>query len=159
MKKYTYLVAVAALLAAACADSNESEEPQAETVERPAPMSKEERLAMRREMQEPREIEKLPETSPAETGVTGEVPQDLLDKIYADLEKQSGANRSAFTLLTAESVQWPDGSLGCPEPGMNYTQALVNGYRVVIGIADQEYDYHASEQGYFKLCPGPGLTR
>lgn len=159
MNKYTYLVAVATLLAAACADSNETEEPAAEAVERAAPMSKEERLAMRRKMQEPREIEKLPESSPAEAGVTGEVPQDLLDKIYADLEQHSGANPSAYTLLTAESVQWPDGSLGCPEPGQMYTQALVSGYRVVIGIADQKYDYRASEKGYFKLCPGPGLTR
>lgn len=159
MNKYTYLIALATLLAAACADSNESEEPQAETAKRAAPMSEEERLAMRREMQEPREIEKLPEPSPAEAGVTGEVPQDLLDKIYAGLEQQSGADRSAFTLMTAESVQWPDGSLGCPEPGQTYTQALVSGYRVVINIADQTYDYRASEKGYFKLCPGPGLTR
>jgi hypothetical protein len=27
---------------------------------------------------------------------------------------------------------WNDGSLGCPEPGMMYTQALVNGYWLII---------------------------
>ena len=40
--------------------------------------------------------------------------------------------RADLKVLSAEAVTWSDGSLGCPEPGMMYTQALVPGYRVQI---------------------------
>lgn len=162
MNKYTYLLAVTTLLAAACADSNETEKPQAEAVERAAPMSKEDRLAMRQKLMEERSVERVPvvkDDKLVTSGVIGEVPDDLLDKIYADLEQKSKVNRSEFTLLTAESVQWSDGSLGCPEPGQMYTQAIVDGYRVVIEHAGQTYDYHASAKGYFKICSGFRISR
>lgn len=156
MNKYTYLLAVTTLLAAACADSNETEKPQAAAVERAAPMSKEERLAMRQKLMEERNVERAPvaDERSATSGVIGEVPDELLDRIYADLEQKSKANRSEFTLLTAEFVRWPDGSLGCPEPGQVYTQAIVDGYRVVIEHTGRTYDYHASANGYFKICSG-----
>ena len=167
MTKHVMLAGVcsmAFLMNGACADSSNNEgqdETQPVAAERPEPMSREERLAMRRKMQEAKDLERADEIAGNQTAgeVTGEVPSDLLNKIYADLEGHSRTSRSEFTLLAAESVQWPDGSLGCPEPGQMYTQALVNGYRIVIGIADQQYDYRASEKGFFKLCPGPGLTR
>ena len=37
-----------------------------------------------------------------------------------------------LVIVRAEPVVWNDGSLGCPEPGMMYTQALLNGYWVII---------------------------
>ena len=36
---------------------------------------------------------------------------------------------SAVVLTRAEQVTWPDGSLGCPEPGRSYSQALIAGFR------------------------------
>jgi len=119
-------------------------------------MSKEERLAMRQKLMDERKVERAPvaDEKPAASGVIGEVPDELLHNIYDDLEQQTKANRSKFTLLTAESVQWPDGSLGCPEPGQMYTQAIVDGYRVVIEHAGDTYDYHASGKGNFKICSG-----
>ena len=36
------------------------------------------------------------------------------------------------TVVSYEDVTWPDGALGCPEPGMSYTQALVPGARLVL---------------------------
>ena len=157
-------IGMAFLMSGACADSGNNEqqnEAQPAAAERPEAMSKEERLAMRRKMQESKEFERadVPDSNQTAGTVSGEVPADLLDKIYAHLEGNTGTGRSEFRLLVAESVQWPDGSLGCPEPGQMYTQALVNGYRIVIGIADRKYDYRASEHGFFKLCPGPGPAR
>lgn len=124
-------------------------------------MSKEERLAMRQKLMDERKFERAPvaDKKPAAGGVIGEVPDELLDKIYADLEQQNTASRSGFNLVIAESVQWPDGSLGCPEPGQMYTQAIVDGYRIVIEHAGENYDYHASTTGYFKLCSGVSLNR
>jgi hypothetical protein len=53
---------------------------------------------------------------------------------------------------------WNDGSLGCPEPGNMYTEALVNGYWVIIKARGQTYDFRADSRGSFILCPpGQGL--
>ena len=64
-------------------------------------------------------------------------------------------DREQLVIVRAESVVWNDGSLGCPEPGILYTQALVNGYWVVIDAAGQKYDFRVGSGGSFRLCP-PG---
>jgi hypothetical protein len=87
---------------------------------------------------------------------TGAVPDTILQAIIADLAARLGSDPGAFEVIKAESVVWGDGSLGCPEPGMMYTEALVNGYWVVIKADGQAYDYRASQKGYFRLCEGKG---
>ncbi len=91
--------------------------------------------------------------------ITAEVPQALLDAILADAEVRSGVPGEQLTLLRAEAVTWRDGSLGCPQPGMMYTQALVPGYWVVLEANGQELDYSASTGGYFFLCEDPLLRQ
>jgi hypothetical protein len=97
--------------------------------------------------------ERVPTLEPGQ--VTGEVPPDLLDAILADVEAQSGIRQEEFAVVRAEAVVWNDGSLGCPEPGMMYTQALVDGYWVVLEQGGQTYDYRATTRGYFRLCENP----
>ena len=87
--------------------------------------------------------------------VTGQVPQDLLEAILADAQARTGLARAQITVLRAEAVTWRDGSLGCPQPGMEYTQALVPGFWVVLGAGGRELDYHASDRGSFFLCESP----
>jgi hypothetical protein len=87
--------------------------------------------------------------------MTGPVPEDLMTGIIADLMERTGATQSQLTLVRAESAIWNDGSLGCPLPGQSYTQALVNGYWVVLEYAGSEYDYRASSSS-FRLCEGGG---
>lgn len=53
--------------------------------------------------------------------------------------------------LTVEEVQWPNSALGWPEPGMMYTQALVPGYRVILGAEGRQFEYHTTEQAAGKL--------
>ena len=84
-----------------------------------------------------------------------EVPEEVLAEIYADLEARTGAERSAVEVVRAESVTWRDSSLGCPERGKMYMQALVDGYWVVLRHAGEEYDYRANRGGAFVLCTQP----
>lgn len=92
-----------------------------------------------------------------ENPVVGEVPDALLNKIIADLSQHLGVQRSALEVIRGEAVVWNDGSLGCPQPGMFYTQALVNGYWVVLQIGEEKFDYRASESGHFIRCDSNGL--
>jgi hypothetical protein len=87
--------------------------------------------------------------------VKGEVPQEILDPILNEAAALANVAREQLLIVRAESVIWNDGSLGCPEPGMMYTQALVNGYWVVIDAAGQKYDFRVGSRGKFRLCP-PG---
>jgi hypothetical protein len=91
--------------------------------------------------------------------ITGEVPQDLLAAILADAEAQSGIRQEELTVVRSEAVVWSDGSLGCPQPGVMYTQALVPGYWVVLEYDDQTLDYRASDRGYFSLCEQSSLLK
>jgi hypothetical protein len=83
------------------------------------------------------------------------VPQEILDSILNESAGLAKVRREQLVIVRAESVVWNDGSLGCPEPGMMYTQALVNGYWVVIDAAGQKYDFRVGSRGNFRLCP-PG---
>ncbi|MGD2159362.1 MAG: hypothetical protein PVG32_20970, partial [Anaerolineales bacterium] len=103
----------------------------------------------------PSGLERVP-TLPAP--VIGEVPQDLLDAILSDLQERHDIDPEAVTIIRAESITWSDGSLGCPQPGVMYTQALVDGYWIVLEVDGKQYDYRASQSGYFTLC-GEGLPK
>ncbi|MGI8999314.1 MAG: hypothetical protein ACR2GO_06370 [Candidatus Limnocylindria bacterium] len=87
---------------------------------------------------------------------TGEVPAEVLANVLADAMERSGLDASAIDTLRAESVTWPDGSLGCPEPGVMYTMALVEGYQVVLQAGEEELDYRIGESGSFRLCEQGG---
>lgn len=62
------------------------------------------------------------------------------------------------SLVSAARVTWPDGSLGCPEPGRMYTMALVPGYRIRVRSGDAVLDYHAALRGVPVLCPAGRAT-
>lgn len=114
-------------------------------------------------------IERLPVTAvpvpagtDAATGAApGAVPAELLAAARADLEKRLAAGNAAgpIRVLIAQAVTWSDGSLGCAQPGVNYTMALVPGYRVVFGVrtgtTERQYAYHSGRSGPLVYCANP----
>lgn len=91
--------------------------------------------------------------SPSGAPVTGEVPAAIVAEARALLAGVVGEDAAAAaTILVAEAVTWPDGSLGCPEPGILYTQQLVDGYRLVLDVDGRSYDYRATGGGNVRAC-------
>ena len=91
--------------------------------------------------------------SPSGAPVTGEVPAAIVDAARGLLAGVVGEEAAAgATILVAEAVTWPDGSLGCPEPGVLYTQQLVDGYRLVLDVDGRSYDYRATGGGNVRAC-------
>ena len=82
----------------------------------------------------------------------------LVQAARADAAQRSGLAPAQLQVLEAGSVTWPDGSLGCPRPGMLYPDALVPGYRVKLKVGNAVLDYHAGERGGLILCP-PGQSQ
>ena len=88
----------------------------------------------------------------------------LVDRAKADLAKQLSVAAADIKVLAAEAVTWPDGSLGCPQPGMMYTQALVAGYFIRLQVGQTIANYHGGGQGEpfrcasSKYIPGGGRS-
>ncbi len=51
------------------------------------------------------------------------------------------------TILSSEAVEWPDASLGCPQPGMMYAQIITPGYRLLLQAQGKEYHVHTDQTG------------
>jgi hypothetical protein len=73
----------------------------------------------------------------------------------ADLSRRTGLAAGQIQVLSVEPVTWNDGSLGCPQPGMMYTQALVQGLRIRLQAAGKVYEYHSGGNRPPFLCENP----
>ena len=146
------------LLLCGCDSKTATDGSQVPPSDSAAVQSREERIEFRRQLQEQKKLERLVQDDSAP--VTGEVPDDLLNKVFADLEQRTSGKQADFDVQRVESVQWNDGSLGCAEPGQVYQQVPVNGYWIVIDYQGKVYDYRASDRGWFRLCKtAPDLGR
>lgn len=103
----------------------------------------------------PEGIERIEPTQPSPTISPAELPTGLLEDILEDLSSRLEIEPQEIEVARAEAVLWPDGSLGCPQPGEYYTQAAVSGYWINLQVDNVTYDYRASETGHFLLCEGP----
>ena len=90
----------------------------------------------------------------------GSTENQLVAYAKEDLAKRLGIPVEEIELVSMEEVTWRDGSLGCPKPGMAYTQALVNGTLIVLSVDLRQYRYHSGRGGTPFLCenkPDPPL--
>ena len=92
------------------------------------------------------------DTATPPDGVPGAIWTAILD----DLEERAGGAAADPALVSVEQVTWNDGSLGCPQPDLVYTQALVDGYRVIVEIQGERFDYRVGSGAEVRLCEGNG---
>lgn len=97
-----------------------------------------------------------PVPSSSVPAMDGEVPVTILAAILQDATERSGVGLDDLVVSRAEAVTYSDGSLDCPEPGMTYTQALVDGYHVEIDADGATLDYRVGAGGSFRLCESGG---
>ena len=97
----------------------------------------------------------VPATDASTTAAVGVVDASLqatIDLAVADLAKQLQVDASAITTVSAKSVEWPDKSDGCPQPGMSYSQVPVDGVLVVLSNHGTNYEYHSGGSRTPFLC-------
>jgi hypothetical protein len=73
----------------------------------------------------------------------------------ADLARRHGVDPATITLITDEDVTWRSGAIGCPDPEMVYTQALVPGTRIILELDGARYEYHSGGPRSIFLCEHP----
>jgi hypothetical protein len=102
--------------------------------------------------------EPLPSAS-TPSGFSATLSEARLGAIRADLAGR-GVQTDQLRVVSAQSVTFNDGSLGCPAPGVQYTQAQVKGMQVVVEAAGRRFDYRFGAGDSPKLCErgGPAVS-
>ena len=60
--------------------------------------------------------------------------------------------REQISVVRFEPHEWPDSSLGCPQPGRTYLQVITPGYRVILAAAGQQYELHTNQTTMVTRC-------
>jgi hypothetical protein len=98
---------------------------------------------------QPAATPELPTGYPAaKTAVVDAVSRQAAAKLAATLS----VDVSQIQVISAEAKDWPDTSLGCPQPGIAYAQVVTPGYRVVLAYKQTQYEYHADQKGQLVTC-------
>jgi len=87
----------------------------------------------------------------ASARITAQAPEPavIIDAILKDLSQKLGTTirRTSNVAWTWEQINFPDTSLGCPQPGQSYAQTVTPGYKVVVTFNNMAYDYRARSDG------------
>ena len=105
----------------------------------------------REDADEPAEQEPTVTTSPPKSAPEPNLPPEPVEPLpegpvasaVADLANRLGVDVSVVSVVSQEEVTWPNGGLGCPQPGMSYAQVLVNGSLLVLSVDGMDYQYHS----------------
>jgi hypothetical protein len=77
--------------------------------------------------------------------VEGTEQQDaLVAQAVSDLQDRLGKGAKEITVVSVEATEFPDASLGVPEPGMSYAQMIVPGFVIQLEANGEMYEYHAA---------------
>ena len=52
-----------------------------------------------------------------------------------------------ITVISVAAYEWPDASLGCPQPGRAYAQVVTPGYRIILEAQGDTYEVRTDEEG------------
>ena len=85
-----------------------------------------------------------------------EAPTALLTAVKDDLARRLLVKSDTIAVVSAVQVTWPDGGMGCGRPGEAYTQATIQGYKIILSASGKEYPYHSDLRGRFILCESGG---
>ena len=80
-----------------------------------------------------------------------EASEPLVELAKTDLANRTGIDKEQIAMVSVKAVDWPDTSLGCPEPGMFYAQVITPGYRIVLSHDGERYEYHTDRSSRVTL--------
>ncbi len=90
---------------------------------------------------------------PPVTGLEGQIEQSRID-----LAGRLGVNINEVKLISAKPVSWPDGGLGCSQPGAIIVQVLTPGFLIVLEHAGLRYEYHSGGSQVPLYCDSPSVS-
>lgn len=95
-----------------------------------------------------------PVASPEAAPVNG-IPaaaRSLATEALRQAAERQGVDSSQVSIARSEERQWPDASLGCPQPGTLYAQVVTPGYLLVVATPSGQLEYHTDTRGKVVFC-------
>jgi hypothetical protein len=86
--------------------------------------------------------------SPDCTSDQGRCQEAMIALVSEDLAARTGTE---VVLVSSEHVNWPDASLGNPQPDHLYPQVITPGFKIVLAAGGDTYEYHTDTGGAFTL--------
>jgi hypothetical protein len=95
----------------------------------------------------------FPTGVPGAVVVTPSPETEQMIALAADmLARKFNAPADAIHLFSILSVEWSDGSLGCPQPGVGYQQVITPGYQISLEWERSIYIFHTDTVTRVLLC-------
>ena len=85
-----------------------------------------------------------PLATPVAEPSSSEKQEELVEQAIGDLAQRLGVETDQVAVMSVEPFEFPDASLGVPEPGMSYAQVTVPGFVIRLRANDELYAYHAA---------------
>lgn len=89
-------------------------------------------------------FEGMPLAAPEPEALAGEDRDALVARATADLQRRLEVEAEEIEVKSVESVEFPDASLGIPEPGQSYAQVIVPGTVIRLEAKGEVYEYHGA---------------
>lgn len=83
----------------------------------------------------------------------GAPPQHPRFPAAADAARRHTGSPGAATLISVQEYTWSNGAMGCPQPGQAYTEALVQGYVIQVGLGPHTVRVHSNRRGTIMFVP------
>ena len=74
-------------------------------------------------------------------------PNSVIDATRQDLSRKTKISVNRLQIQAAQPQTWPDGCLGLAKPGEFCTQALVQGWRIVLTDKQKTWVYRTDSSG------------
>ena len=93
-----------------------------------------------------------PTASPVPTVSVPPGAEPAVAAAKADAAGRTGTKESDWQVIELSPRDWPDTSLGCPQPGKAYAQVVTPGYLIKLAGANQRFEYHSGRANQLVFC-------
>jgi hypothetical protein len=77
---------------------------------------------------------------------------NIADAVVREAAAYAAVPPPDVRVVQLEAREWPDSSLGCPRPGLMYSQVVTPGYLIVVQAGTRTLEYHSDARGRVVLC-------
>ncbi len=86
------------------------------------------------------------------------LPESVSQAVIQDLSRRTNINPNKLKIIRYSQQTWNNGCLGLAKPGEFCTQALVEGWRVVLSDGNKQWIYHTNSNGRSLRLANANLT-
>lgn len=87
------------------------------------------------------------------------IAQPLINRALADLAGKRDISPDSIQLVRLESAVWTTIDLGCGDQTQTIAGSLhIDGFRIVLAVDDQLYEYHTDNRSSIRLCAEAGTV-